>query len=189
MRALVRVIRRSIALKLTLTLVGFVAVSSLVAGLYLDRALQAFAVESLETRLGAVAAVVQDEARALLRAGAPAGPAQEFVLRLSRSAGARVTLIASDGRVLGESERAGGDLTAIENHAGRPEVRGDGVVGEQPRLEPGQSFQYTSGCVLTTPVGTMHGSYRMWADDGSYFDALIAPFSLASPVANPDEAN
>jgi len=61
------------------------------------------------------------------------------------------------------------------------EVRGDGVVGEQPRLAPGQSFQYTSGCVLTTSVGTMHGTYRMWRDDGTFFDAVIAPFSLASP--------
>ena len=62
------------------------------------------------------------------------------------------------------------------------EVRGDGVVGEQPRLAPGQSFQYTSGCVLTTAVGTMQGSYRMWRDDGSQFDAEIAAFSLASPA-------
>ena len=69
------------------------------------------------------------------------------------------------------------------------EVRGDGVVGEQPRLSPGQSFQYTSGCVLTTPVGTMHGTYRMWRDDGTYFDAVIAPFSLASPAVSRDEAN
>lgn len=68
------------------------------------------------------------------------------------------------------------------------EVRGDGVVGEQPRLSPGQSFQYTSGCVLETPVGTMHGSYRFWRDDGSYFDAEIAPFSLASPLRS-EEAN
>jgi ApaG protein len=64
------------------------------------------------------------------------------------------------------------------------EVRGDGVVGEQPRLSPGQSFQYTSGCVLTTPIGTMHGSYRFWRDDGSWFDVAIAPFSLASPIRN-----
>jgi ApaG protein len=63
------------------------------------------------------------------------------------------------------------------------EVRGDGVVGEQPRLGPGQTFQYTSGCVLQTPIGTMHGSYRMWRDDGTFFDAAIAPFSLASPAA------
>ncbi len=69
------------------------------------------------------------------------------------------------------------------------EVRGDGVVGEQPRLTPGQSFQYTSGCVLTTAVGTMHGTYRMWRDDGSFFDATIAPFSLASPVRANDDAN
>ena len=63
------------------------------------------------------------------------------------------------------------------------EVKGDGVVGEQPRLSPGQSFQYTSGCVLTTPIGTMHGTYRFWRDDGTYFDAQIAPFSLALPIA------
>ena len=72
------------------------------------------------------------------------------------------------------------------------EVRGDGVVGEQPRLNPGQSFQYTSGCVLTTPIGTMQGTYRMWRDDGTYFDATIAPFSLASPSSArfaDDEAN
>jgi len=60
------------------------------------------------------------------------------------------------------------------------EVRGDGVVGEQPRLQPGQSFQYTSGCVLTTPIGTMQGSYAMWRDDGSQFDASIATFSLVA---------
>jgi ApaG protein len=68
------------------------------------------------------------------------------------------------------------------------EVRGDGVVGEQPTLKPGQSFQYTSGCVLTTPIGTMQGSYRFWRDDGTFFDAQIAAFSLASPVRN-EEAN
>ena len=63
------------------------------------------------------------------------------------------------------------------------EVRGEGVVGEQPRILPGKVFQYTSGCVLATPVGTMHGTYRMHRDDGSYFDAEIAPFSLASPMS------
>lgn len=61
------------------------------------------------------------------------------------------------------------------------EVRGDGVVGEQPRLEPGESFRYTSAAMLETPVGTMHGSYQMIADDGTKFDALIQPFSLAMP--------
>lgn len=62
------------------------------------------------------------------------------------------------------------------------EVRGDGVVGEQPRLAPGQQFQYTSGCVLKTPIGTMHGSYQMQRDDGDAFDAEIAAFSLVAPV-------
>ena len=61
------------------------------------------------------------------------------------------------------------------------EVRGDGVVGEQPRLNPGESFRYTSAAMLETPVGTMHGSYQMVADDGTRFDAPIPPFSLAMP--------
>ena len=61
------------------------------------------------------------------------------------------------------------------------EVRGDGVVGEQPRLEPGQQFEYTSGAVLETPLGTMRGSYRMLSDDGTEFDAPIASFTLSIP--------
>jgi ApaG protein len=63
------------------------------------------------------------------------------------------------------------------------EVRGQGVVGEQPMLDPGESFQYTSGCVLETPQGVMHGSYQMEREDGSHFDATIAPFVLATPNA------
>ncbi len=61
------------------------------------------------------------------------------------------------------------------------EVRGDGVVGEQPYLKPGQGFRYSSGAVLETPVGTMQGSYQMIADDGAQFDAPIAAFRLAMP--------
>jgi ApaG protein len=61
------------------------------------------------------------------------------------------------------------------------EVRGDGVVGEQPYLTPGQGFRYSSGAVLETPVGTMQGSYQMIADDGAQFDAPIAAFRLAMP--------
>jgi ApaG protein len=59
------------------------------------------------------------------------------------------------------------------------EVQGPGVVGEQPRLEPGESFEYTSFCPLTTPVGVMHGTYQMVTDDGDAFDATIAPFTLS----------
>jgi len=61
------------------------------------------------------------------------------------------------------------------------EVRGDGVVGEQPYLSPGEGFRYTSGTVLDTPIGAMQGSYLMRADDETEFDAVIEPFSLADP--------
>jgi ApaG protein len=61
------------------------------------------------------------------------------------------------------------------------EVRGEGVVGEQPHLKPGEGFQYTSGTMLETPVGTMRGSYQMVADDGTEFDAEIAAFTLSIP--------
>ncbi len=61
------------------------------------------------------------------------------------------------------------------------EVRGPGVVGEQPVLAPGETFQYTSGCPLSTEVGKMEGSYQMITDSGEAFDATIAPFTLASP--------
>ena len=61
------------------------------------------------------------------------------------------------------------------------EVRGLGVVGHQPLLAPGQSFEYTSGCQLATPVGTMKGSYQMTAEDGVQFEAPIAEFVLSMP--------
>ena len=61
------------------------------------------------------------------------------------------------------------------------EVNGDGVVGEQPHLGPGEVFRYSSGAVLETPVGAMQGLYRMEADGGVNFDAPIAPFTLAVP--------
>jgi ApaG protein len=61
------------------------------------------------------------------------------------------------------------------------EVSGDGVVGEQPHLNPGEEFRYSSGAVLETPVGAMQGLYRMEADNGINFDAPIAPFTLAVP--------
>lgn len=61
------------------------------------------------------------------------------------------------------------------------EVRGQGVVGEQPYLKPGEQFCYTSGAMIETPVGTMQGSYSMVAEDGATFDAEIAVFSLAVP--------
>ena len=61
------------------------------------------------------------------------------------------------------------------------EVEGEGVVGEQPYLNPGEQFQYTSGTVLETPVGSMHGTYQMIADDGVEFEAEIPVFTLSVP--------
>lgn len=68
-----------------------------------------------------------------------------------------------------------------DGNGGIQEVRGPGVVGKQPWLPPGGSFEYTSFCPLTTSFGTMHGSYQMVTDDGTRFDAEIAPFALGEP--------
>jgi ApaG protein len=61
------------------------------------------------------------------------------------------------------------------------EVRGPGVVGKQPTLQPGESFEYTSGCPLQTPFGVMEGTYQMISTNGESFDARIAPFTLSEP--------
>jgi ApaG protein len=70
-------------------------------------------------------------------------------------------------------------ITDAHNHV--QEVRGQGVVGEQPLLNPSQSFEYTSGTVLTTQVGTMRGSYQMQAEDGAQFEVEIPQFVLSVP--------
>ncbi|MGQ0523933.1 MAG: Co2+/Mg2+ efflux protein ApaG [Betaproteobacteria bacterium] len=70
-------------------------------------------------------------------------------------------------------------ITDAENQV--QEVRGAGVVGEQPLLRPQESFEYTSGAAIATPVGTMRGSYQMVADDGVKFDAPIPEFTLSMP--------
>ena len=63
------------------------------------------------------------------------------------------------------------------------EVKGPGVVGEQPKLQPGQTYEYSSACPLPTAVGSVYGSYRMVRADGEAFEARIAPFTLALPNA------
>jgi two-component system phosphate regulon sensor histidine kinase PhoR len=123
LRRVVHLLRSRIALKLTLTLVGFVCISTLVAGLYLSRGLERVAVESVEARLGTAVRVLHDEARTALGAGARAGSAQAFAERVARPTAARVTLIAPDGRVVADSERNPEGVASMENHAGRPEVR------------------------------------------------------------------
>jgi len=69
----------------------------------------------------------------------------------------------------------------MDGEARVQEVRGEGVVGEQPQLAPGESYEYSSGTVLETPVGSMHGSYGMIDADGQRFDAAIPAFTLAIP--------
>ena len=123
MRVLILFLRRRIALKLTLTLVGFTGIAALAAGLYVNHALEAFAAESLEARLAAVGRVLHDEARAQLPADVGAPGLQAFAARAARTTGARVTVIGLDGRVLAESGSAPGGVVAMENHADRPEVR------------------------------------------------------------------
>ena len=71
-------------------------------------------------------------------------------------------------------------ITDADNNT--QEVRGDGVVGEQPQFKPGEGFQYTSGTVLDTPVGSMRGSYQMLSGDGGTFDADIPMFTLSVPM-------
>ena len=68
-----------------------------------------------------------------------------------------------------------------DGHGNIQEVKGEGVVGEQPHLKPGEGFQYTSGAMIPTPVGSMQGTYQMVTDNGDEFDAEILPFTLAIP--------
>ena len=68
-------------------------------------------------------------------------------------------------------------------HGRTEEVRGPGVVGEQPVLAPGESFEYSSACPLKTPFGSMQGTYQMLTDSGEEFDAEIAPFQLVQPYS------
>jgi two-component system, OmpR family, phosphate regulon sensor histidine kinase PhoR len=119
---MIRAVRRRIAVKLTLTLLAFVAVTVLAAGLYLNHALERLAVESLESRLETAAALLHDEARARLTTESSPSALHDFVRRTSRPTGSRVTLITADGRVVADSDVAVADLARVENHAGRPEV-------------------------------------------------------------------
>ncbi|MBI3028148.1 MAG: HAMP domain-containing protein [Candidatus Rokubacteria bacterium] len=123
LRRLILFFRRRIAVKLTLTLLAFVAVVEVVAGLYLTRALEERAVQVLEGRLVALARLLQDDARPLFAPGASPRARREFALKTARATDARVTLILPDGRVVAESDRPLEDLAKIESHRDRPEVR------------------------------------------------------------------
>ncbi|MCC7416351.1 MAG: Co2+/Mg2+ efflux protein ApaG [Acidobacteria bacterium] len=91
-----------------------------------------------------------------------------YTIRITNEGGETVQLISRHGIIT--------DATAHVE-----EVRGPGVIGEQPVLAPGESFQYTSGCHLRTSSGVMRGSYQMVSEGGSHFDIAIAPFALHEP--------
>ena len=147
-QAFVHFLRRSIARKLTVTLVGFVAVTMIVAGLYLNRALEAFALDTLEARLASIGRLLHDEARTLITRGASPEDFHAFALRGSRPTASRVTVIAADGRVLGDSDVAVEDLPRVENHGKRPEVLAalSGGVGRDRRTSAtiGASLLYVA---------------------------------------------
>jgi two-component system phosphate regulon sensor histidine kinase PhoR len=134
-RGLIHALRSRIALKLTLTLVGFVAVSLIAAGLYLSRALERVAIEVLESRLTVAGRVLHDEAVAAAQPTASAQALQHFVERATRATGMRVSLVAPDGRVLADSERPGSAVATMDNHGDRPEIRAalEGRVGSSVR--------------------------------------------------------
>jgi len=120
---LLQLLRSRIALKLTLTLVAFVALTSLVAGFYLARALETFAAESLESRLATAGRLLAGEAQGLLASGADAAALRAFAVRASRPTESRITLIDMAGRVVADSEVVPSELPRLENHARRREVR------------------------------------------------------------------
>ncbi|MBD3609067.1 MAG: Co2+/Mg2+ efflux protein ApaG [Gammaproteobacteria bacterium] len=89
--------------------------------------------------------------------------------------------IENHGKIAAKLQTRHWYITNADNNV--EEVMGEGVVGEHPHLQPGESYQYTSGAVIETPVGSMYGSYQMLADDGTKFDAPIKPFTLSIPHA------
>ena len=93
-----------------------------------------------------------------------------YTIRLSNEGSEKLQLISRHWQISDGTGRA-------------EEVRGPGVVGQQPELEPGEEFEYTSGCPLPTPFGSMQGCYEMCREDGSTFEAQIAQFELRQPRA------
>jgi ApaG protein len=89
--------------------------------------------------------------------------------------------ITNDGQQTAQLLRRHWIITDANGQTG--EVEGEGVIGKQPLLGPGDTFSYTSACPMQTPFGTMHGTYRMVTDSGEHFDIEIAPFLLGRPQA------
>src|SRR5262249_57812136 len=161
--------------KLTRPLIGFVGLSLIAAGIYLNQALETFAVEALEARLATAARLLMEEARGLVARRAGPAAVRAFAVRASEPAGSRITLIAPDGRVLGDSDVLTSALPQVENHAGRPEVRAAlaGHVGrhlrrsvtiDQPLLYVAlpvrDGDQITAVLRLALPLSAGTASYR-----------------------------
>jgi two-component system phosphate regulon sensor histidine kinase PhoR len=119
---MIQLLRKRIAVKLTLTLVGFVAIALLIAGFYFNRVLERLAIEGLEARLATAAELLHDETRGLLARAASPAEVQAFAAQAGRASDFRVTLITPDGRVVGDSQLMLRDLAWVENHRGRAEV-------------------------------------------------------------------
>jgi two-component system phosphate regulon sensor histidine kinase PhoR len=199
-RAWILFLRRSIARKLTLTLVGFVALTTIAAGIYLTRALELFAVETLEARLTSIGRLLHDEALALIVRKASPDAVHTFAVRAARPTGARISVIAADGRVLGDSDVPVEDLPRLENHAGRPEVRAAmaGRVGRHRRTSAtiGVSLLYVAVPIVDggRAVGVIRVALPLTAVTSSYaeihrvmlaggFVALVLAFGIGLFVA------
>ncbi len=120
----------------------------------------------------AVTQGIRVEVRSEFRPDRSSPPARRFLFTYT-------VRIANDGRAPAQLQARHWIITDAEGEV--EEVRGEGVVGQKPRLEPGQRFEYTSFCILKTPFGSMRGSYQMTRDDGAAFDAEIAPIALVTP--------
>src|SRR5258705_8401890 len=192
LRRLIRLVQERIAVKLTLTLVGFVAIASLAAGLYLSQALDRFAAESLEARLVTGGRLLHDDVRALLRRPAGAAELGAFARRSAAPTESRVTIMALDGTVVADSEVAPEDLGRLENHAARPEMRAAlaGHVGRDLRTSvsinapllyvalPVREAERVVGVVrLALPLSAVTSSY------GRVHRVLLAGGLLALAVA------
>ena len=161
-RRLAHFVRSRIAIKLTLTLVGFVALTMAVAGVYLNHALEKFAVESLQARLELAGRLLHDDARALLARHASPGEMRAFVTRAAAPTQSRVTLITSDGQVRGDSDVEPRDLDRLENHRDRPEVRDalEGRVGHDLRTSVSVSAPLLYVAVPVVSEGSVVGVLR-----------------------------
>jgi two-component system phosphate regulon sensor histidine kinase PhoR len=156
-------VRRRIAVKLTLTLVGFVALAVAAAGLYLNHALESYAVDALEARLVTAARLLDDRARGLL--AQPVSPAvvHDFTVSAATPTESRVTLIAADGRVLGDSDVPPSDLDRLESHRDRPEVRAAlaGGVGRDVRTSASVNEPLLYVAVPVRDAGRVVGVLRL----------------------------